>query len=270
MRTTLKAICISAFITLSAGTPANAFVGKLWKDVEREWNSCFSGGCDIIWRGNQAFDAGVRSKSRAMAEGVREVFEPAMEKLFSEQIRPLLHEIDLLVRNNMKASAEVVFSRLDQSVSTAFDRAETTIPEIANRVIADAVAQASREIDKQRKAVLADLRTVVKDLKCEIVITTSEEADTIVNKIIDTVSVDWPWKNISPCEEELENKPFIIGRDRKYFLTKCNVIESLGHETTVADLVHAYSNLAELAGRFQCASLTSARKRSICRRMAQV
>ena len=98
-------------IVVIFANPANAsWLSEFGKNIQREWNNCWSGGCDVIWEVNKRFDNGIKSKSQSMAKGVRVVFEESMNTLFDQKIRPMLEDIDLIIKNNMDNADEIIIN----------------------------------------------------------------------------------------------------------------------------------------------------------------
>lgn len=241
----IRYVYLSLIFALTSSAHAG-ILDYVWEDVSREWDSCFSGGCDVVWKVNQRIDGGVKSKGNAMAQGVVEVFEPAMARLINDQVRPLLEDIDVMIRNNMKESVEVAFSRIDETITKALTEAESGI----KNVVLFAVDTAGKELDAQRKQLVADVNNIIDVIDCSAV----GHRVAIENFISTQFKIfRWPWSR-TQCQSELDlsNDRSKYSNSQLYREAICEYSRRLTPNTDVNTILFLYGDMQGIAARFQC------------------
>ena len=227
----------------------NAYSRDLWKDatkdLKREFESCFSGGCDVIGEMNKRIDSGIKSKSRAMAEGVREVFEPAIDRLMQDKIRPLLDDIYLLIRSNLKDSAEIALTRLDRTIIEAIDKTEESVKDS----VESSIKSLSIELDRQRDLLVNEVNAVFNLVDCAV---TGQRFS--IEKFIDK-KTDYSLSFFrDSCQKSLGLSGNTTGYTnyQLYDYGVCKISSELTINSPIKNVLDVYGELQFLAANFRC------------------
>ena len=139
-----KIICnlLILFCSLTCSHSTYAFIST--KDIEREFNSCISGGCDPVTEINRKVDDGIESKGRALGKGLRVEVAKLVKQIFDEQLRPFARELSTLIDDKIittEDAAKRLLDRADKTIILAVTEASkagtTLTQDIRNNIIVE-------------------------------------------------------------------------------------------------------------------------------------
>jgi hypothetical protein len=98
------------FSVISGGSPA--FAGGI--------GGCFHGDCDAIWKLNQAFDSGLRSKSESIVGPFKQAYFDVANDLVNIKINPMISDIDSRIAGRL-SQAEGILQEAQQAIDGTLD-----------------------------------------------------------------------------------------------------------------------------------------------------
>ena len=233
------------FLTGSLGSSCAFSLGK-------EIGSCFSGGCDVVWGLNQRIDGGIRSKSEAMIDPVKQAFLEIMNELFDKKLNPLVDKINEAAASRlaqMNAIVQDAEKGIDQVIEHAANQMLVVGDKITNDIKQRVIDETFERADALIVNVSAQIQQVIDDVDCKI--------DGQRAKLEEWVRAQFALfpHPFSRCYVDYGFRWSVPGSDdylSTYRIRQCELVEQLDASKTVFQIKDNYGRLSLLSRRFKC------------------
>ena len=113
-----------------------------------------------------------------VSAGIRQEFEVAMDQLFEEKIKPLLKDIDLILKNRIGQVDNLIddkLNKIDVLVKNTFDQFQAAADETIAKIKTDLIEYAFNRLDSWRDQTIVKIQTDMIDYTAETFRTISKE-----------------------------------------------------------------------------------------------
>ena len=214
--------------------------------------SCLSGGCDAIWRLNQRFDDGVRSKSAALVGPWKDAYEDAMRKTYEQLLLPTIQHLDRAAAERLQQAGKVIEDAengIDRVVSHAAELAAAQVAEIAN------IEQAAfKDADSLRQHIHDDVEQLLKEVDCDVR-GAQHRVEVATSELLHF------WHN--PFDACYMEQHFYVSTPSTsdYWaltrITQCQLEREMQSDATVKQVIDHYTRLMQLVADATCALKTN-------------